>query len=366
MGPLNGIQVLDLSRLLPGPMCTWYLRGMGADVVKIEDPQMGDYLRFAPPHGSDGLGAWFSALNAGKRSVALDLKQPAHQAAMAALIAEADVLVESFRPGVMARLGMDPEELRRTYPRLVICSITGYGQTGPMAALPGHDLGYVGLAGGLSLGTRRDGVPDLPGVQVADVAGGGLTAAMRICAALFGREQTGQGAWLDVSMTEGVLAFMAPAVAAFAASRTVPAPGDDVLTGASANYQMYRCKDGGVVAVAPLEPKFWMNLVAVVGEMDMDRSALAALFATRDRDEWAECLGPACVTPMLELWELAEHPQHRARGALMGEGAMLRVVPPFPSGADCATLPAPDLGAHTAEELARVGFDSARMDGGER
>jgi len=365
MAPLEGTRVLDLSRLLPGPMCTWYLRGMGAVVIKVEDTGVGDYLRITPPFGPDGVGSWFTSLNAGKRSVSLDLKQAAHQEAMHALIEHVDVLVESFRPGVMARLGMDPVDLRARYPGLVICSITGYGQTGPMAALPGHDLGYVGLAGGLSLAARREGVPDVPGLQVADVGGGGLTAAMRICAALYARERTGQGDWLDVSMTEGVLPFMVPALAGFAASGDVPQPGEEVLTGGTPNYGTYRCRDGGVVAIAPLEPKFWMNLLAVVGDdLEMDKGALTALFATRDRDDWVDCLGQACVTPVLELDELAAHPQHKARGALVGEGADLRVVPPFPSGAECATLPAPALGAHTVEELSRVGFDVARLNGG--
>ncbi len=365
MDPLQDIRVLDLSRLLPGPLCTWYLRGMGAEVIKVEDPQIGDYLRFAPPHGPDGLGAWFSALNAGKRSVALDLKRKEHREAMYALLAEADVLVESFRPGVMARLGMEPEALRERFPRLIICSITGYGQTGPMAALPGHDLGYVGLAGAMSLGQRREGVADLPGLQTADVGGGALTAAMRICAALFQRTKTGQGDWLDVSMTEGVLPFVLPAFSNYVASGEVMAPGADVLTGASANYQVYRCKCGGAVAVAPLEPKFWNVLQRIVGEVDMNKEALGALFATRTRDEWESELGDACVTPILELSELASHPQHAARGAFTGQGQSLRVAHPFPTEPGCANLSAPALGEHTEVELARVGVELSALDGGE-
>jgi alpha-methylacyl-CoA racemase len=364
MAPLEGVRVLDLSRLLPGPMCTWYLRGMGAEVIKIEDPVTGDYLRFAPPHGQDGVGAWFSALNAGKLSVALDLKCELGQKAMAALLATADVLVESFRPGVMARLGLDPVMLRQRHPDLVICSISGYGQTGPMATWPGHDLGYMGMAGGLALGAREGGVPALPGVQVADVAGGGLTAAMRICAALFSRERTGEGDWLDVSMTEGVLPFLLPAMAALGASGKAPEPGFDVLTGACPNYRIYRCRDARCLAVAPLEPKFWAQLQAVVGDIDMDADALQHLFATRDRDEWVELLSQACVTPMLELDELADHPQHIARGAVVAKGSDLRISHPFPTEEGLAHLAAPTLGAHTAQVLAQVGIDYTFVDGG--
>jgi crotonobetainyl-CoA:carnitine CoA-transferase CaiB-like acyl-CoA transferase len=363
MRSLDGIRVIDLSRLLPGPMCTWYLAGMGATVVKVEEPGKGDYLRFSPPYCSDGQGAWFSSVNSGKRSVALDLKRPVHVEALHALLEEADVLVESFRPGVMARLGLAPELLTERYPRLVICSITGFGQDGPFADLPGHDLGYMAVTGGLSLGTRRDGVPDLPGLQVADTAGGALMAAFRICAALLERERTGRGSWLDVAMTDGVLSLVAPAFAGMAASGELPAPGGEPLSGGAPNYGLYRCKDGGVIALAALEPKFWMSLCASIGQdVPMDPEEIAALIATRDRDEWADLLGPACVNAMLEISEVAEHPHHQARGMFVGEGMDLRVRPPFPGGAECASQPAPQLGAHTVEELAHVGFDADRLE----
>ncbi len=363
MATLDGIRVIDLSRLLPGPMCTWYLGGMGAVVVKVEEPGKGDYLRFSPPYCSDGQGAWFSSLNSGKRSVALNLKNPTHLDALHALLAEADVLVESFRPGVMARLGLHPEALRERYPRLVICSITGFGQDGPMADLPGHDLGYMAVTGGLSLGTRREGVPDMPGIQVADTAAGALMAAFRICAALVERGRTGAGAWLDVAMTDGVLSLMAPAFAGMAASGEVPSPGAEPLSGGVPNYRLYRCQDGGVIALAALEPKFWNSLCAAIGEdVPMDGEGIAKLITTRDRDTWADLLGPSCVNAMLELPELPHHPHHQARGMFVGEGVDQRVRPPFPGGAACAVQPAPTLGAHTNEELRSVGFDPDRLE----
>lgn len=363
MAPLDGIRIIDLSRLLPGPMCTWYLTGMGASVVKVEEPTVGDYLRLSPPYCSDGQGAWYHSVNTGKRSVALDLKRPVHVEALHALLAEADVLVESFRPGVMARLGLAPEALRERYPRLVICSISGFGQDGPMSQMAGHDLGYMAVTGGLSLGARRDGLPDVPGLQAADAAGGALMAAMRICGALVGRQKTGEGAWLDVAITDGMLSMVGPAFAGMAATGELPSPGGEILTGGVPNYALYRCRDGGVIAFAPLEPKFWAAVCASVGEeIPLDREGIAALIATRDREAWVALLGPNCVSPLLELSELPEHPHHKARGMFVGEGPDQRVRQPFPGGAECAILPAPALGSHTAEELRGVGFDPQRLE----
>jgi alpha-methylacyl-CoA racemase len=364
MKPLNGIRVLDMSRLLPGPMCSWYLVGLGADVSKIESPDGADYLRFMPPLRSDGQGAWFSALHAGKESIALNLKLPIHVEAMNALLAEADVLIESSRPGVMGRLGLAPERLREQFPRLVIVSITGFGQTGPMRNRPGHDLGFQALAGTLSLSARSKGVPDVPGIPVADVAGGALTGALRICAALFERERTGKGVWIDVSMTEGAMAMMAPIVAGVAVTGKRPEPGGEILTGGSPRYRVYRCRGGGLLSVSPLEPKFWMNLCTVTGEdLADDAEQLAAVFATKTRDEWSVLLGDACCEPVLELDELGEFGHHRSRGAVSGSGEDLRVSQPFPGGADSAQLPSPELGEHTESALHRVGFDSSRLKG---
>lgn len=349
MRPLHGIRVLDLSRLLPGPACSWYLYGLGAEVIKVEDPAGGDYVRHVPPFGPDGLGVWFTALNAGKRSVTLDLRAPEGKAGLRALLRRADVLLEGFRPGVLAKLGFDPEELVASYPRLVVASLTGYGQTGPLRDAPGHDLNYVGLAGLLSLGRRHDGVPDVPGAQVADLAGGALTTALAITAALVERERTGRGQWLDLSMTEGAMALALPALSASLAGDP-PAAGAEPLTGGLPAYRVYRCRDGRLLSLAALEPKFWAALNAAVGrELPMDASALEALFLTRDRDDWVEALREACVAPVLELAEVPEHPQHVARGAFVGEGANRRLRPPFP-GARVGDR-APALGEHNQEEL---------------
>ncbi len=359
---LEGVEIVDLSRLVPGPACTWYLQGMGARVVKVEEPGLGDYLRAVPPFDERGIGAWYAALNAGKRSVALDLRREADREAFLALLGAADVLVESFRPGVLARLGLAPEALRRRFPRLVIASITGFGQRGPWRDHPGHDLGYQGLAGALALAARHDGVPDLPGVQVADIAGGALTAAMQVAAALYRRERTGEGDWLDVSITEGALALVLGAHAQAAIAGRNPTPGGEMLTGGLANYGIYACADGGLVVAAPIEPRFQEAFRRALGEaVPMEREALAALFRTRPRDAWVALLGEAAVSPLLELDELAGHPVHRARGSLTRDGR--RVRPPGPGGPADA-IPCARLGEHTAEELSRVGVDPTPFVGG--
>lgn len=361
MKPLAGVRVLDMSRLLPGPMCSWYLVGLGACVTKIESPDGADYLRSMPPHRADGSGAWFAALHAGKESVALDLKKTSHREAMFALLDEADVLIEGSRPGVLARLGLDPAELLERFPSLVVASITGFGQSGPMRDHPGHDLGFQALAGTMALGARVNGVPSVPSTPVGDIAGGALTGAMRICAALFDRKRTGEGCWLDVSMAEGALAMMAPVVAGVAASGIRPTPGADVLTGGNPQYRMYRCAKGGVLAVAPLEPKFWSLLCDAVPTAVSDHAELESLFLTKTRDEWVDLLGDACCDPVLEIDELASHPQHRARRAISGDGEDIRVSQPVPGGDETAQRPSPGLGEHTEAALRRVGFDPARL-----
>lgn len=360
MRALAGVRIVDLSRLLPGPACSWYLYGLGAEVIKVEDPNGGDYLRHLPPYGPDGLGAWFTALNAGKRSVALDLRQPQGRVALRALLRGADVLLEGFRPGVLARLGLDPAELVASYPRLVVASLSGYGQTGPLAEDPGHDLDYCALAGLLSLAARHDGVPDVPGVQVADLAGGALTAALAITAALLERERTGRGQWLDISMTEGALALALPALASTWAGEP-PRPGAETLTGGFPSYGLYRCADGRVVALGALEPKFWAAFERATGvSLPADRVSLQRLFLTRPRDAWVSILRDACLVPVLELEEVSEHPLHRARGTITGEGPARRLRPPF-VGARVGER-APALGEHNDEELRAAGFDPTLLE----
>ncbi len=349
---LQDVKVVDLSRLLPGPMCSWYLRGLGARVIKVEDPAGGDWLRHLPPLLEDGTSAWFSAINAGARSVSADLKAPADRALVEALIAEADVLIEGFRPGVLQRLGLDPLVLRARHPGLVVASITGFGQTGPLRDAPGHDLGYIGLAGILGLADASTGAPKPPPVQVADLAGGALSAALQITAALLRRARTGAGAWLDVSMTAGALSLIAPVVAE-AAIGAAPAPGAAPLTGALSTYACYRCADGGLLTVAALEPQFQAELTAKLGQpLPDDPAEAAAIFAQAPRDHWVGLLGRACVAPALDLREVLQHPLHAAQ--LRGEGPERRVAPPFAGAQAWVTAPAPALGEADAELRARA------------
>lgn len=341
--PLAGVRVVDLSRLLPGPMCSWYLRGLGATVIKVEEPRVGDPLRHLPPAGPDGLGAWFSAINAGVHSVRLQLSAADDQALLHGLLSEADVLIEGFRPGALARLGLDPALLRARHPRLILASISGFGQQGPLKNAPGHDLGYIGYAGHLALGARPGGVPAVPALQLADLAGGALLGALQISAALFARSQSGQGAWLDVNMTAGALSLAVPALAE-AAVGAAPAPGQGALTGGLPFYACYACQDGRFITVAALEPNFQAAFEAEMGfAFPGSPAEAAALFAGAPRDQWVARLGGACVGPALSLDEALGHPLHAAQ--VRGEGAGRRVAPPFPGPHPWVLAPAPALGA---------------------
>ncbi|HYG65999.1 MAG TPA: CaiB/BaiF CoA-transferase family protein [Anaeromyxobacteraceae bacterium] len=379
-GPLHGVRVLDLSRLLPGPFATMVLADLGADVVKIEDPQGGDFLRWMPPLAGEESGL-FHAINRNKRSAALDLRRPEGAAAFLRLARGADVVLESFRPGVLDRLGLGWEALRAANPRLVLCSISGYGQTGPYRERAGHDLDYAAIAGVLAL----NGPPERPlplGVQVADLAGGSWPAVTGILAALVRRGTTGEGAHVDVSMTEGALAMLAMHLGAAAARGAPLARGGELLNGGAACYDVYRTKDGRFVALAALEPKFFETFCAAVGRPELaerhlddggrgPRAELEAIFAARTRDEWAAFAAEhdACVAPVLEGDEPRDDPQLRARGAFVEvdtpwEGRALPGVasPVRIRGYDPPLAPAPRLGEHTAAVLREAGLGEAEVE----
>lgn len=325
--------IIDLSRLLPGPYATLCLQGLGMDVLKVEEPRVGDYLRYYGPR-RDGVSTWFEALNRGKRSVCLDLRRAPDRDALMGLLPHADVLVESFRPGVLARLGLDPAVLVEAFPRLVVASLTGWGQAGPLSHLPGHDLGFVSLAGVLS----ED--PRVPRIQWGDLAGGGLAAALRIAGALLHRERTGRGAWLDIAMLDGLVGLQPMRFADLVAG----APPDEGLTGTLPQYGLYRCADGRYVSVAALEPPFLARLQAEAG--DVRRETLERFFASAPRDAWLARLGEACVVPVLDLAEVASHPQVAPRGLFSAEG----YAHP-PTGPVYGRAPA--LGEHDREVLGR-------------
>ena len=378
-GALTGIRVLDLSRLLPGPFLTMILADMGADVVKVEDPRVGDYLRALPP-AKGGMGGRFLAVNRGKRSIALDLKAAAARDAFLKMVEHADVVVESFRPGVMDKLGVGYETLAVQNPKIVVCSISGYGQTGPYVHRAGHDLDYIALAGVLAMGGPAGGAPEMPGVQVADLAGGALWGATAILGALVGRERTGRGAHLDISMTEGALALLAAELGNQDCGAR-PTRGVESLNGGLAMYGVYRTKDDRYLAVGALEPKFWIalntaigrtpNVAEIVGkpaDQARTRAELAAIFATKTAAEWAARLAPhdCCVEVVLELDELSEHPLHRAREVFFqidggaGVGSVMQIRTPV--GKPANPLPPPRLGEHTREVLAEYGFAASDID----
>jgi crotonobetainyl-CoA:carnitine CoA-transferase CaiB-like acyl-CoA transferase len=379
VAPLAGVRVLDLSRLLPGGYTTQMLADLGADVLKIEEPGSGDYARTMPPFART-VGQAFLAVNRDKRSVALNLKHPEGREALLRLVDGADVLLETFRPGVMARLRLDYETLHARNPRLVVCSISGYGQDGPYSQRAGHDLNYIGYAGLLAHLARPGEAPVLPGAQFADIAGGSLIAATGILAALVGRAATSEGRYVDVSMTDGALSLLPILGTRVLNGAPEPAPGEAELTGALPGYNIYETSDGRYLTVGALEPKFFANLCQRLGRPDLvarqfprdaaDRDAtiaeLAAIFRTKARDEWLDELADAdvCVGPVNTITEALADPQLRARGmtthgsygAAEGEGDALRYTPLVSDAPFTLRQGLPALGADTADVLREAGY----------
>src|SRR5450759_595610 len=373
--PLSGIRVLDLTRLLPGAFCTMLLADMGADVIKVEAPDGGDYMRWTPPL-VDGQSVLFNALNRNKRSLSLNLKAEPGRELLLRLVEKADVLVEGNRPGVMKRLGLGWDVLHACNPRLVMCSITGYGQDGPFAGRAGHDLNYMATAGGLGLNGATGGPPVPLPVQVADIGGGGLQPAVAILGALVAVQRGGEGRWLDVSMTDGAVSWLALALAARGGGEQV-GRGDQRLAGRHACYRVYECKDGGFYSVGALEPKFWAALCVAIGRPDLvglqfaegdewerGHRDMEAVFASRTRSEWQDELSglDACCEPVLELDEVATHPQVAARRLIAHKKTGVEVRPAVPMRQDWRRRDAPDLGEHTAEVLAEIGFEGQRLE----
>lgn len=381
---LDGVRVLDLSRLLPGPFLTMVLADLGADVVKVEEPGMGDYMRDFPPRG-EGMSGRYLTVNRNKRSVAMDLKDDLERERFLRMAARTDVVVESFRPGVMDRLGVGYEALRERNPGIVLCSISGYGQTGPYRDRAGHDINYLALAGVLAMsGAAPDRPPGMAGVQIADMAGGAMWGAIGILAALIERDRTGTGTHLDISMTEGALALLASEFGILAAEPEVPTRGTGLLNGGAARYGVYRTRDGKYLSVGALEPQFLARLVAATG-LELPNGPVAAaadaagaaeaaeaagehefrrqltrIIASKTRDEWVRVLADydCCCEPVLELDEVTEHPLHRQRGLFfeIGDSGLpgsLQVRTPL--GMPAARRPAPALGQHNDEVFREYG-----------
>ena len=261
--PLQGVRVLDFSTLLPGPMATLILAEAGAEVIKIERPGGEEMRAYAPKFGTDAVN--FALLNRGKRSVAIDLKQPGAVQRLRPLIESADVVVEQFRPGVMQRLGLGYEALKALNPRLIYCAITGYGQSGPRSAIAGHDLNYQAETGMLALAAGCDGAPVVPAALVADIGGGAYPAVINILLALRRREHSGEGCEIDISMSDNLFPFMYWGLGRASVSGEWPRPGGELISGGSPRFRIYRTSDDSFVAVAALEQKFWENFCALIG-----------------------------------------------------------------------------------------------------
>jgi crotonobetainyl-CoA:carnitine CoA-transferase CaiB-like acyl-CoA transferase len=385
--PLEGLTVLDLSRLLPGGFCSLLLADFGADVIKVEDTGMGDYVRWSPPfyEGAEpsASGAMFLALNRGKRSIRIDLKQQPGKEVLLALARDADVLLESFRPGVLDRLGVGYERLRAHNPRLVYCAITGYGQSGPARGRSGHDINYLGLNGMLALTGEDAGPPVQAAGQIADIGGGSLMAALGIMVALRERDRSGEGQLVDCSMFDGSLAWLALVAAAAMATGTSPHRGGLRLAGAVTCYRPYRCADG-YVTLGALEPKFWSAFCRGVGREDLvehafdppgsdAHRAVSEIFAQRTREQWRIFASEhdCCLEPILELDEVLASELVAARemvSELVAPGVQQPVrllgapVKLSRTPADPARGPGPALGAHTVEVLSAVGYSPSEIE----
>jgi alpha-methylacyl-CoA racemase len=367
--PLTGVKVLDLTRLLPGAVATMMLADMGADVIKVEDPNGGDYVRWMPPQ-INGQSVFFRMNNRAKRSIILNLKDERGQDILKQLVKEADILIEGFRPDVMRRLNVDYEQLKQVNPRLIYCSLSGWGADGPYRTLGGHDLNYTSLAG-VTGGMEH---PQVLGAQVADI-GGAYNVVGGICALLFQRERTGQGAYLDVSLAESALPF---ALYNWVESHALGvANGASSLTGGLAFYRIYQAKDGQAVSLGALEEKFWLNfcqaverpdLIPLHNQLDQQkqlRDELTALFAQKTASEWEASLdGVDCcfmrARPAGEL-HLNEHLQARDMLGIHDDGTYWMRSPirvsDFPLN---HTIP--DYGEHTAEVLREIGLGQDQIE----
>ena len=323
---LEGIRVLDLSRMLPGPYASMMLGDLGAEVIKVEETSVGDPTRHSPPLiGTES--AAFLQVNRNKKSIALDLKKTQARDIFLKLARASDVVLEQFRPGVVDRLGISYEAVKEVNPQIVYCSLTGFGQTGPHRSRSGHDLNYLALAGVLGLTTDERGKPVIPGVQVADLAGG-MIAAFAILAALMARSRTGRGQYVDVSMFDVMLSMLPVPAAHHFAGKTIEVGGKYALSGAYPFYNVYETSDGKFMTLGALEPKFWANFCNRVGREDLiarqfdageSRRELfeevRAIFKSKTQSEWVELMRDAdcCAEPALSMAEAFEHEQTRAR-----------------------------------------------------
>ncbi|MCM8612589.1 CaiB/BaiF CoA-transferase family protein [Accumulibacter sp.] len=376
--PLAGLRVLDLTRLLPGPLASMHLADLGADVIKIEDTGAGDYARSAG--AVHGAVSYFQLVNRNKRSLRLDLKQAAGVNAFMRLATTADVILEGFRPGVVDKLGIGYAAVAAINPRIAYCAITGYGQDGPYRDRAGHDLNYLGYCGLLDQIGTVGGAPAIPNFQIGDLLGGSLSALVGVLAAVIDARTTGHGRYVDVSMTDAVFAHtLFPLLAVLGLGHAVPR-GEDVLSGGMPSYGVYATSDGRHLAVSAMEPKFWQTLCTTIGRPDLApfafasgsegqrvRLELEAAFASRSLAEWSTVFDrvDCCVTPVLRFEESMENEHLQARGMLVDVDGVRQFAPPFKLSElpFAVRLPAPEAGEHSDEILLANGFSNDEIAG---
>lgn len=376
--PLAGLRVLDLTRLLPGPVATLHLADLGADVVKIEDTGEGDYARSMGARPGE-TSAFFKLVNRNKRALRLDLKQPEGVAVFRRLTLSADVVIEGFRPGVMDKLGIGYETLSALNPRLVFCSISGYGQDGPYAQRAGHDINYIGYAGVLDQIGAAGGPPAVPNFQIGDLLGGALVPLVGLLAAVLDARATGRGRCVDVAMTDAVFAHAVFPLAGLLARLVPPPRGADLLSGGVPCYGVYATADGRHMAVGALEKKFWELLCDTLGRPDLKpfhlafgaegeraKQELAAVFAGQPQSHWIARFAEVdcCVTPVLTIAEALDNEQLQVRGMVVEADGIPQFAPPYKlSGYEFAierSAPAP--GQHSEDILREAGFDADAID----
>jgi crotonobetainyl-CoA:carnitine CoA-transferase CaiB-like acyl-CoA transferase len=379
----SGIKVVDVSRLLPGPFCSMLLADFGADVIKIEDPGTGDYIRWWPPLLGENSG-FHVVLNRNKRSLTLNLKKNEAKEIFKQLVAGADVVLEGFRPGVMDRLGLGYEVLRRINPKLIYCSITGYGADGPRAQRAGHDINYLALNGVLSYSGRANN-PTMSGVQIADLGGGALYAAFSIATALFARERLGTGQSIDLAMTDGALTWNCLRWGKYIADGLMPSQGDDFLNHGFACYNLYATRDGRTMSLGALEPQFWKIFCEAVGRPDWNQpdyfepgphqkilhQELSVLFGSKTLAEWTQIFADkdCCCEPVLNMDEVMADEQTQQRQMVVdmlhetwGAYRQLGIAPKFSQTPGSIRSHAPELGEHTTEILTELGISQGMQE----
>jgi crotonobetainyl-CoA:carnitine CoA-transferase CaiB-like acyl-CoA transferase len=379
--PLKGIRVIDLSRYAPGPYCTMLMADLGADVIVVEEPP-GQGRRVDQEMGISERSKAFLPMGRNKRSVALDLKDERMREAFFRLVDGADVVVEGFRPGVAARLGVDYAAVSRRNPRAIYCSISGYGQSGPHAPLPGHDLNYLSLAGTLGMIGWPGQPPTIPLNVIADFAGGGLYAAFAVLAAVVSRERTGRGQYIDMAMCDGVMSLACLAASDYFSSGIPPRPGEHFLNGSLPCYNVYATSDGRWLSIACMEPWFWKRLCAALGceqyadaQFESEKfpemfEFLRRRFREKTRDEWFAELKDQeiCATPVYGLEEALADPHARARGMVaeledpeFGTIRQVGVAPKFSETPGQVRTRAPRPGQHTQEVLREAGYSEEEI-----